>query len=125
MLQARKQLELDPHSYYAHWAMGDIYTTMGKYDDAAATYRSTLAITPGNPGIAVRLCYALGMEGHRTEALKLLREVENSHKSKYLSPALEFLGICRTGRSAARPQGVREGVPGSLHRSTDAARPSL
>ncbi len=105
LLQARKQLELDPHSYYAHWAMGDIYTTMGKYDDAAATYRSTLAITPGNPGIAVRLCYALGMEGHRTEALKLLREVENSHKSKYLSPALESWAYAGLGD---RPRALKE-----------------
>jgi len=103
--QARKQLELDPHSYYAHWAMGDIYTSMGKYGDAVVSYHSTLAITPGNPGIVARLCYALGMEGHRTEALELLREVENSRKGKYLSPALESWAYAGLGD---RPRALKE-----------------
>jgi tetratricopeptide (TPR) repeat protein len=105
LLQARKQLKLDPHSYYAHWAMGDIYTSMGKYDDAVASYRSTLAITPGNPGIVARLSYALGMEGHRTDALKLLSEVEQSHKGKYLSPALESWVYAGLGD---RPRALQE-----------------
>jgi tetratricopeptide (TPR) repeat protein len=86
---SRKQLELDPHSYYAHWAMGDIYTTMGNTTTRSAAYRNTLAITPGNPGIVARLRYALARGGHLTKALKLLRALEQSRKGKYLSPGLE------------------------------------
>jgi tetratricopeptide (TPR) repeat protein len=62
---------------------------MAKFDEAASAYRQALALTPGNPFVVALLCYALGMGGHRSEALRLLRELQQSHKGKYLSAGLE------------------------------------
>jgi TolB-like protein/Flp pilus assembly protein TadD len=87
--QVLKQLEIDPHFYYALWGMGDLYTKMGKYDDAISAYRQALRITPGNPAVIARLCYALAKEGHRSEALQLLRKLEQSRKGAYVSGGLE------------------------------------
>ena len=95
--QVRKQLEMDPHSYYALWGMADLYAFTGQYDKAVSAYRETLAITPGNPYIVARLCYALGMDGRRSEALKLLREMQQNHKGKYLSAGLESLAYIGLG----------------------------
>ena len=100
--QVRKQLELDPHSYYALWGMGEAYANMGKFDMAASAYRDALAVTPGNPYIVARLCYALGMGGHRNEALKLLREMQQSRKGKYLSGGLESWAYAGLGTSPER-----------------------
>jgi TolB-like protein/tetratricopeptide (TPR) repeat protein len=98
--QVRKQLELDPHSYYALWGMGEAYANMGKFDKAASAYRDALAVTPGNPYIVARLCYALGMGGHRSEALRLLREMQQSRKGKYLSGGLESWAYAGLGDKA-------------------------
>ncbi len=98
--QVRKQLELDPHSYYALWGMGEAYANMGKFDKAASAYREALAVTPGNPYIVARLCYALGMGGHRSEALGLLREMQQSRKGKYLSGGLESWAYAGLGDKA-------------------------
>jgi tetratricopeptide (TPR) repeat protein len=62
---------------------------MAKFDEAVSAYREALVLTPGNPFIVARLCYALGMGGHRGEALGLLRDMQQSHKGKYLSAGLE------------------------------------
>jgi TolB-like protein/Flp pilus assembly protein TadD len=87
--QVRKQLALDPHSYYALWGLGEVYKNMAKFDDAVSAYREALVLTPGNPFVVARLCYALGMGGHRSEALGLLRDMQQSHKGNYLSAGLE------------------------------------
>ena len=87
--QVRKQLELDPHSYYGLWGLGEAYANMGKFDDAARAYRDALAVSPGNPYILAKLCYVLGRAGHRSEPLRLLREMQQTRKGGYLSGALE------------------------------------
>ncbi len=94
--QLRKQLEMDPHSYMALWGMGNLYASTRQYDKAAAAYREALAITPDNPYVIARLCYALGMAGNRSEALRLLHEMQQNRGRKYLSAsneALAYIGL--------------------------------
>jgi TolB-like protein/tetratricopeptide (TPR) repeat protein len=94
--QLRKQLEMDPRSYIALWGMGNLYASTRQYDKAIAAYRQALAITPGNPYVMARLCYALGMAGNRSEALRLLHEMQQNRGRKYLSAsneALAYIGL--------------------------------
>jgi adenylate cyclase len=103
--QVRKQLALDPHSYYALWGLGQVYIHMDKFDEAASAYREALALTPGNPFVLALLCHALGLGGHRSEALGLLRELQRSRKGKYLSAGLEcwaYLGLGDKARALER-----------------------
>jgi TolB-like protein/Flp pilus assembly protein TadD len=93
----RKQLEMDPHSYMALWGLGNLYVLTRQYDQAVATYREALAITPDNPYVVARLCYALGMAGHRSEALKLLNEMQRNRERKYLSASNESLAYIGVG----------------------------
>ena len=98
--QTRRQLELDPQSLYARCGMGECYSNMGQLDEAAAAYRAALAASPGNPYVVARLCYVLGKAGQRSEALKLLREMRQSRKGKYMSAGLESWAHAGLGDTA-------------------------
>ena len=51
LLRTRKLLELEPGSYYGHWASGDILAATGKYNEAISAYQEALHITPQSAGM--------------------------------------------------------------------------
>jgi tetratricopeptide (TPR) repeat protein len=85
--QLRKTLEMDPNFILAHHRLGLAYEQQGKYEEAIAEFQQVVNLTSGKPlGIAA-LSRAYGMSGRRAEAQKLLAELQEQSRLRYVSPA--------------------------------------
>jgi serine/threonine protein kinase/TolB-like protein/Tfp pilus assembly protein PilF len=84
--QLRKTLEMDPNFALAHHRLGMAYEQQGKYEEAIAEFKQVINLTSGKPlGIAA-LSHAYAMSGQRAEAQKLLAELQEQSKVRFVSP---------------------------------------
>jgi len=86
--QYRKALDLDPNLTVAHADLGTAYLAQSKYKEGIAEIEKGLAISPGNAGYLSVLGYAYAVAGRRAEALKVLDQLSELSKQKYVRPAL-------------------------------------
>jgi serine/threonine protein kinase/tetratricopeptide (TPR) repeat protein len=84
--QLRKTLEMDPNFVLAHHRLGLVYEQQGKYEEAIAEFKQVVNLTSGKSlGIAA-LSHAYAMSGQRAEAQKLLAELQEQSKVRFVSP---------------------------------------
>jgi TolB-like protein/Flp pilus assembly protein TadD len=84
--QLRKTLEMDPNFALAHHRLGMAYEQQRKYEEAIAEFKQVINLTSGKPlGIAA-LSHAYAMSGQRAEAQKLLAELQEQSKVRFVSP---------------------------------------
>lgn len=83
-------LAVHPDSATAHWYMG--FALIGKQqpEKAIPELAKTVALTHRSPGSLELLAAAYGYGGHRTEALRLIEELELRRKESYV-PAGAFI----------------------------------
>jgi len=96
--QCRKPLEMDPNFAPAHVQLGVAYSAKGMYEDAITEHKKAIALdeSPGRWGRAAALGYAYGEAGKRGEAEKILDELRELSKQRYVSPfnfALIYIGL--------------------------------
>ncbi|HEX6729031.1 MAG TPA: tetratricopeptide repeat protein, partial [Pyrinomonadaceae bacterium] len=85
--QLRKTLEMDPNFILTHHRLGLAYEQQANYDDAIAEFKHVVTLTGGKPlGIAA-LARAYALAGRRSEAQKMLVELQEVSKRRYVSPA--------------------------------------
>jgi serine/threonine-protein kinase len=92
--QASKSLEIDPDFAQGHRLMGLIYLDLGRYEDAIEEIKKT-PFTLNNWYLS-DLGYAHATAGARSEALRILTELEAISRDHYVSPfviALVYLGL--------------------------------
>jgi eukaryotic-like serine/threonine-protein kinase len=85
--QLRKTLEMDPNFVLAHHRLGLAYEQQGKYDDAIAEFKQVINLTSGKPLGLLALAHAYAMSGRRAEALKILADLQEQSKVRFVSPA--------------------------------------
>lgn len=85
--QLRRTLELDPNFWAAHWDLGDCYLALGRSPEAIAELRKAVDLSAGSTGALAMLGYAYGTTGERTKAEKVLQELNQLGRSRYVSPA--------------------------------------
>ena len=85
--QYQKALDLDPNLTIAHANLGTAYLAQSKYKEGIAEIEKGLAISPGNAGYLSVLGYAYAVAGRRAEALKVLDQLSELSKQKYVRPA--------------------------------------
>ena len=86
--QERKALELNPNSQAAHQYLGQVYLAKGMYGDAISAFQKSW-----NKG---SLGQAYAVSGRRAEAQKILGELIEASKRRYISPldiALVYIGL--------------------------------
>ena len=83
--QCQKALELDPNSASAWGFLGWAQSCKLRHDDAIATLRKTCQLWPGASPIAW-LGEAYAAAGYRDEAHKVLRQLEELSKQRYVTP---------------------------------------
>jgi tetratricopeptide (TPR) repeat protein len=88
--QELKTLELDPHFILGHFHLGQAYVQKSMYKEAVAEFEKALAIAPGNTLALTGLGYGYGADGRRTEAQKVLDQLNEISKHKYV-PAMQFV----------------------------------
>ena len=83
--QLRRVIAMDPNHYQAHWFLGHTYAAAGRLEEAIATSEKAAAIsrTPGALGI---LGMNYGLAGRKAEAKKILNELLELNRRRYVSP---------------------------------------
>jgi tetratricopeptide (TPR) repeat protein len=82
--QDQKTLELDPNYVGAHMTLGQAYFQKSMYKEGIAEVEKELAISPGNPAALSVLGYAYAVAGKRADAQKVLNELTELSKQKYV-----------------------------------------
>ena len=82
--QDRKTLELDPNFVLAHRDLGRAYIQEAKYKEGTAEFDKALVISPGDRLTLSDLGHAYAVAGRRTEAQKVLDQLNELSKQKYV-----------------------------------------
>jgi TolB-like protein/Flp pilus assembly protein TadD len=110
--QLQKVLEVDPKFPVPYWGIGMCYEQLKKYPEALAQFQKGIELSGrGANGIA-SLAHAYGLAGQRAEAQKILVELTDRSKTKFVSPyqfAVIYLGLGQNERAfAALEEAYRE-----------------
>jgi TolB-like protein/Tfp pilus assembly protein PilF len=93
--QLRKTLEMDPGFYYAHWNLGQVLESKGTLDAAIEEYQKARALND-DPWVLALLGHAYASSGNKTEAAKILEQLKELSKQRYVSAyslAVVYLGL--------------------------------
>jgi TolB-like protein/Tfp pilus assembly protein PilF len=85
--QLRKTLDLDPNFPGLHRYLGEAYLQKSMYKEGIAEIEKELMISPRSTGALSYLAYGYALEGRKVEAQKVLVQLEELSKQKYVSAA--------------------------------------
>jgi tetratricopeptide (TPR) repeat protein len=94
--ECRRALELDPDFWRAIVAMGRCYETQGQYENAIACYERAKVVSDRVPTVIGALGRAYALAGRHEEAYRVLEELDELARHRYVSPygkVLVFLGL--------------------------------
>jgi TolB-like protein/Tfp pilus assembly protein PilF/predicted Ser/Thr protein kinase len=94
--QEQRTLELDPTYIPAHRTLGMTYAQKSMYREATAEFDKALLISPGNPGALSELGYCYALSGQRPAAQKVLDQLNELSKQKYVPAgyrAMIYIGL--------------------------------
>jgi len=83
--QCRKTLELDPNFFLSHTFLGLAYVQKSMYKEGIAELEKAVAISSSNLSLAL-LGYGYAAAGRRLEAQKVLDQLNELSKQKYVPP---------------------------------------
>lgn len=92
----RKALEKDPSRPRAHFQLGATYVEKGELDEGIAELETAVKLSQGNQRFLAYLGYADAVAGKKSEAQKILRELNTISHQQYVSPfgiALVDMGL--------------------------------
>jgi tetratricopeptide (TPR) repeat protein len=93
---------MDPNDTLAYLGLGAVYEQKGMYDEAIALYQKAINLTERTTGILGVLGHAYAASGRRGEALKILEELKEMSRQKYVSPydlAVLYTGLGEKDRA--------------------------
>jgi tetratricopeptide (TPR) repeat protein len=94
--QLRKTLEMDPNYARAHWILGMTYEQLAKYQDAIGEFQKALSLSSGESSTLGALGHVYASSGRRAEAQKVLAELKDLLRHRYVPPfsvALVYVGL--------------------------------
>ena len=93
--QYQKTLELDPNYFLARNYLGVTYAEKGVYEDAIVELKKAILISPVDLRPKAYLAYTYALAGERGQALKILNELNDLSKHRYVSSNLR--AVIHTG----------------------------
>jgi tetratricopeptide (TPR) repeat protein len=78
---------MDPGHYQAYWVLGHTYAANGQFDEAIAAAEKAVELSERTPGALGILGLAYGLAGRKADALKILNELLELNKARYVTPA--------------------------------------
>ena len=84
--QLRRVTAIDPNHYQAHWTLGLSYLANAQIDQAIATSEKAVAVSGRAPAALGVLGLAYAVAGRRGEANKVLNELLQIKKQRYVTP---------------------------------------
>jgi tetratricopeptide (TPR) repeat protein len=100
--QLRKTLELDPNFTFAHRYLGMAYLQKSMYKEGIAEFQKELMIFPGETSALSWLGYTYATAGRKAEAQKVLDQLSDLSKRKYVPPetsAMIYVGLGEKDRA--------------------------
>jgi tetratricopeptide (TPR) repeat protein len=94
--QGRKVLDLDPRFDFAYWILGVALIQMGMMQEAVAALDRAVTLTGGGLTHKAHLGYAYALSGKRDDARKVIAELEETAREKYVPAyyfAIVYLGM--------------------------------
>ena len=94
--QLRNTLEMDPSYELPHLVVGQAYEQKGQFALAIAELRQAVDLSHGTPMMLSALAHAYARAGKKTEAEKILAQMNVAAKSQYVSPyyfAIVYAGL--------------------------------
>jgi len=85
--QLRAVIAMDPNHYQAYWVLGHTYAANKQFDEAVTAAEKAVELSERAPGALGILGLAYGLAGRKTEATKILQELLELNKSRYVTPA--------------------------------------
>src|SRR5213596_2172658 len=82
--QLRKTLEMDPGYYYAHVNLGQVLAAKRAFGEAISEYQKARALND-DPFVLGLLGHAYASSGNKTEALKILDQLKEVSRQRYVS----------------------------------------
>lgn len=96
LAQGQKTIELEPAFSGGYWVLGLAHEGLGQYAQAVSAFQQALKVAPCTPRLLGALGHAYGLWGKRSEALKVLVEMTDLSRNRYVAPfdfALLHLGL--------------------------------
>ena len=93
--QYQKTLELDPNYFLARNFLGKAYADKGMYEDAIVELKKAILISGVDLRAKAYLAYTYALAGERGQALKILNELNDLSKHRYVSSNLR--AVIHTG----------------------------
>jgi len=90
--QFRRTVELDPNYPVTYWILGLVLRKMGRYEMAIAEGEKGVKLSGDSPLMNAALAQTLATAGRRKEAMRILDELMELAKEKYVAPYF-FAGI--------------------------------
>lgn len=85
--QLRNVIAMDPNHYQALWILGHTYAANKQFDEAVAAAEKAVDVSERTPGALGILGLAYGLAGRKAEATKILNELLELNKTRYVTPA--------------------------------------
>jgi TolB-like protein/DNA-binding winged helix-turn-helix (wHTH) protein/cytochrome c-type biogenesis protein CcmH/NrfG len=85
--QLRSVISMDPHHYQAYWFLSHTYAANKQFAEAVAAAEKAVELSHRAPGALGILGLAYGLAGDKTEATKIVKELLELNKSRYVTPA--------------------------------------
>lgn len=84
--QINNVIELDKNSISAYFMLGLCYENKGMYKEAIAAFQTTIPLTKNAPWSVAALGHAYAVSGRRNEALKIIKQLKDQSRHRYISP---------------------------------------
>ncbi len=91
--QVRKTLDLDPNYAYGHFTLAWMYMEKSMFNQAVEESQKALSLSGGDPPYVAALAQTFAEAGRKAEAEKVLGDLEELSKRKYVR-ASDFAMIC-------------------------------
>ncbi len=102
--QCLKTMELEPNFVRTRWILGMAYEQKGMFKEALAELERANALAGGRPVLLASLAHAHAVSGNHQEAEKIIAELLDASKHKYVSPvylAVIYVGLGQKDKAFA------------------------
>ncbi len=82
----KRVLEMDPGFVPAHRCLAKVYEARKMWPEALEELKKEVDLSPDSSRALADLAYGLGLTGDRTEALRIVKNIEGLSTKKYVSP---------------------------------------
>ena len=86
LVECRKALEMNSNFFVAHKYLALTYLQKGMYEESISEFQTALRLSGGTPYLLAELGHAYAVAGHRAEAEKVLKELDELSKRRYVPP---------------------------------------